>query len=63
MIRMNPCHDTTNPPGQHVERPLSVAIEDYKQTENYKRGFNDGCCHTMLVLKQPESLLNSEYSR
>lgn len=47
MIRMNPAHDTVNPPGcqqpgreqenvQHQEKPLN------KEIDLYKKGFDDG---------------------
>lgn len=46
MIRMNPAHDTVNPPGcvqpaqqenvQHQEKPLT------KELEAYLKGFQDG---------------------
>jgi hypothetical protein len=63
MIRMNPCHDTKNPPGQHYEKPLYQQIHEYKEHELYKLGWQDGYTVGMLVVKQPQTLLNSEYSR
>ena len=53
MIRTPPQHNTKHPPGQivnpvgvasvqHQDKPLTKAIDEYKQTEEYKKGFTDG---------------------
>lgn len=49
MIRMNPAHDTVNPPGcvqpaqqenvRHQEKPLEKEIDDY--LEGYEAGYRD----------------------
>ncbi len=71
MIRMNPAHDTKNPPGCHYEKPLATQIEEYKNTLLYQRGYKDGFeagvaegLNTRhLLLEIPEALTNSEYAR
>jgi len=66
MIRMNPAHDTVNPPGcvqptqqenvKHQEKPLE------KEIDAYQRGFEDG----KLFEKRRLGLVpnwNSEFDR
>ncbi len=67
MIRMNPAHDTKNPPGCHYEKPLANQIEEYKNTLLYQRGYKDGyaagAAYTLALQRIPEALTNSEYAR
>lgn len=67
MIRMNPAHDTKNPPGCHYEKPLGTQIDEYKSTLLYQRGYKDGFEAGVYarshIPKIPEALTNSEYSR
>lgn len=66
MIRMNPAHDTKTPAGTwknpvlEQEKPLAKAIDEYKTTEAYKQGFNDGWNKAMNA-KFPQP--TSEFSR
>lgn len=64
MIRMNPAHDTKNPPGCHYEKPLATQIEEYKTTLLYQRGYKDGyiagACSGIQI---PSTLTDSEYAR
>lgn len=64
MIRMNPAHDTKNPPGCHYEKPLSTQIDEYKKTLLYQRGYKDGYEDaSKQKLPLPLALTNSEYAR
>ena len=59
MIRMNPAHDTVNPPGQIVnkihdnvkyqDKPLSYMIDDFKRCSQGYAKQADGCCHKTVI--------------
>ena len=44
MIRTPPQHNVLHPPGQvkWSDPPLAKAIDEYKKTEEYRKGFSDG---------------------
>ena len=53
MIRMNPAHDTVNPPGTSVPQQDNVIHQEKtldKEIVLYKRGFEDGVAYQRKCL-------------
>jgi hypothetical protein len=68
MIRMNPAHDTKNPPGSSVPKEQeNVQYQDKplgKEIDEYQRGFADGIAYaTVQKLSKYDPFVLGEYGR
>ena len=55
MIRMNPAHDTVNPPGCSIPGQQNVVHQEKtleREIEIYRRGFQDGLKQATTTLPQ-----------